>query len=84
MRKPDEIKGLRFFFILLLIALLIFSCQPPKDPLSAAEFPCECLFKSTTTYAVKFKCQNGEYYFVDEKYNRGCKKNEVITEPLNK
>ena len=66
-----------------LLTLLFHSCQTKTDPLDKAAFPCECIYKSKTNYAVKFKCQDGEYYFVDKEHNQACKEGDIINEPLN-
>lgn len=76
--------GIGIMICLISMIAIFTSCQPPPDPLKNAEFPCECIFKSTTTHAIKFKCQDGEYYFIDKSYYNTFKKDTIINEPLNK
>lgn len=85
MSKLDNLdKILIILFIVGVTMAIITSCQTKKHPLSEAVFPCECIYKSTTQPAIKFKCQDGEYYFVDPDYHKAIKQGEIITEPLNK
>ena len=68
----------------LIVTASFFSCQPKDDILKNAKFPCKCTYKSTTDYAIKFKCQRKQpSYFKSESYHKKIKLDSVIYEPLN-
>lgn len=67
----------------ILIGLYFSSCQPSKDPLSNAEFSCECIYKGYE-YEIHFQCQEEKpYKFKDEKYYKRCNEGDIINESLN-
>lgn len=81
--KEQNITLLAQLLFIIGLVVIIYTCQPPKDILQDAEFPCEIIRKGYN-HAIHIQCQDSLYKFRSENYYTAFKEGEIITEQLNK